>query len=121
MEGAQKAPARAVPGAVNAGAVTEAAAAASREDLYDWDEKAAESWLERQRGAEVGPEARPASPPAAALREETVMENPDYYSSEEVPAVGIPAGQLRRRALRRAVLWKEILDQPKGLHPNPFR
>ena len=115
--GGTKAPARAVPGAVPA-----EAAAAAREDLYDWDEKAAESWLERQRGPEASPQAQPVPPPEdAAPLEETIRVIPDYYSNQKVQAGRVPQARLHRRALRRAVIWKEILDSPKALHPNPFR
>ena len=113
-KGSKKAPARDVPGAVNAGVVP-----APDQEFYDWDEKAAESWLERQRAAEEP--SLPVRPAAFGAPEETGMATPDYYSREEDPAGRLPAGRIRRRVLRRAVIWKEILDPPKALHPNPFR
>jgi hypothetical protein len=110
----KKVPARAVPDALPD------AAAAAREDLYDWDEKAAESWLERQRGAETSPQEQAVRPADTASLEETVRTTPDYYSHEVSPAGRVPSENLRRRALRQAVIWKEILDPPRALHPDPF-
>ena len=82
-------------------------------DAYDWDEETAARWVERQRGREVE-----TGEAAAALYEpERETESLLAVRVETPPAPVKTAAGSRRGNLRRAVIWKEILDAPRALRP----
>lgn len=101
---------------------------AGRDDIYDWDEAAAGRWVKRQKSLENG-EGDSAAPETAARGaqalkaeepRETVRVLPADIPEEPVVGGASPREPLRRRRLRRAIIWKEILDTPKALRRDPF-